>query len=305
MASTSAVRRRSRSGVVRRSLRGWLFISPWIVGFLVFTLYPFISSLYYSFTNYNILKKPAWVGWQNYATMIHNPMFWTSLYNTLYYAVIFVPLSTAMAIGIAMLLNMRVKAVGIYRAVFYLPSVVPVVASSVLWLWLFNPSYGLINAALGGLGLRGPGWIFAVGWSKPGLILMGLWGLGVPIVIYLASLQGVPADLYEAADIEGSNWWTKTWRITLPMISPAILFNVILGIIGAFQYFTQAYVMTSGGPDNSTLFYALYIYQEGFQFLHMGYASALAWVLFLIVLVVTLIVFRTSARQVYYGGGDA
>ena len=209
-----------------------------------------------------------------------------------------------MAIAIAMLLNMRVRAVAVYRSVFYLPSVVPLVASSVLWLWLFNPSYGLINAVLNGMGLAGPGWIFSVAWSKPGLILMGLWGLGVPIVIYLASLQGVPTDFYEAADLEGANGWTKTWRITLPMISPAILFNVVLGIIGAFQYFTQAYVMTSGGPDNSTLFYALYIYQQGFQFLHMGYASAMAWVLFLIVLLVTLVVFKTSARQVYYGGDD-
>ena len=294
-------------GARRRALntaRGWLFISPWLVGFLMFTLYPFMASLYYSFTNYSILKVPKWVGFQNYAAMIHDPLFWTSLYNTCYYAIIFVPLSTAMAIAIAMLLNMRVRAVGVYRSVFYLPSVVPLVASSVLWLWLFNPSYGLINAVLNGVGLAGPGWIFSVAWSKPGLILMGLWGLGVPIVIYLASLQGVPTDFYEAADLEGANGWTKTWRITLPMISPAILFNVVLGIIGAFQYFTQAYVMTSGGPDNSTLFYALYIYQQGFQFLHMGYASAMAWVLFLIVLLVTLVVFKTSARQVYYGGDD-
>jgi multiple sugar transport system permease protein len=303
MVAINAAAKRNRI-LASRTLRGWLFISPWLVGFLAFTLYPFFASLFYSFTNYDILTRPHWIGLENYASMIKDPLFWQSLYNTFYYAVIFVPLSTVLAIAIAMLLNMRVKAVGIYRAIFYLPSVVPVVASSVLWLWLFNPSYGLINALLNGLGIPGPGWIFSVAWSKPGLILMGLWGLGTPIVVYLASLQGVPSELYEAADIEGAKGWAKTWHITLPMISPAILFNVILGIIGAFQYFTQAYVMTSGGPDNSTLFYALYIYQEAFEFLRMGYASAMAWILFVIILLITLLVFKTSARRVYYGGDE-
>jgi multiple sugar transport system permease protein len=233
--------------------------------------------------------------------MVHDPLFWKSLYNTLYYAVIFVPLSTIIAIALALLLNMQVKAVGIYRTIFYLPSVVPTVASAILWLWLFNPSFGLINSILAGLGIPGPGWIFSTAWSKPGLILMGLWGLGVPMVIYLASLQGVPPDLYEVADLAGANWWQKTIYVTLPMISPAILFNVILGIIGSFTYFTQAFVMTNGGPNDSTLFYSLYIYQQGFTFFHMGYASAMAWILFLIVLFITLLVFKTSASRIYYG----
>jgi multiple sugar transport system permease protein len=284
-----------------RDLRGWIFISPWLIGFLAFALYPFVASLYFSFTNYNILSSPHWVGLANYAHMVHDPLFWKSLYNTLYYAVIFVPLSTIIAIALALLLNMQVKAVGIYRTIFYLPSVVPTVASAILWLWLFNPSFGLINSILAGLGIPGPGWIFSTAWSKPGLILMGLWGLGVPMVIYLASLQGVPPDLYEVADLAGANWWQKTIYVTLPMISPAILFNVILGIIGSFTYFTQAFVMTNGGPNDSTLFYSLYIYQQGFTFFHMGYASAMAWILFLIVLFITLLVFKTSASRIYYG----
>jgi multiple sugar transport system permease protein len=284
-----------------QDVRGWLFISPWLIGFLAFALYPFIASLYFSFTDYDIISAPHWVGLANYVHMVHDPLFWKSLYNTMYYAVIFVPLSTLMAIAMALLLNMRVKAVGIYRTIFYLPSVVPAVASAILWLWLFNPSFGLINSVLQGVGISGPGWIFSATWSKPGLILMGLWGLGVPMVIYLASLQGVPQDLYEAADLSGANWWQKIIYVTLPMISPAILFNVILGVIGAFTYFTQAFVMTNGGPNDSTMFYALYLYQQGFTFLHMGYASAMAWVLFLIVLVITLVIFRTSAGRIYYG----
>lgn len=285
-------------------LRGWLFISPWLIGFLAFTLYPFIASLYFSFTSYNILTPPHLVGLQNYIGLIHDRLFWVSLYNTLYYAIIFVPVSTILSIAIAMLLNMRVQALGFFRSIFYLPAVVPIVASSILWLWLFNPSFGLINSLLKGVGLQGPGWVFSATWSKPGLILMGLWSLGTPIVIYLASLQGVPRDLYEAADIEGASTRHKMWHITLPMISPAILFNVIFGIIGSFQYFTQAFVMTNGGPNNSTLFYAMYIYQQGFEFLRMGYASALAWILFVLVLLTTLVVMKTSAKKVYYGSSE-
>ncbi len=285
-------------------LRGWLFISPWLIGFLAFTLYPFIASLYYSFTSYNILTSPHFVGLQNYIGLIHDRLFWVSLYNTLYYAIIFVPVSTVLSIAIAMLLNMRVQALGLFRSIFYLPAVVPIVASSILWLWLFNPSYGLINSLLKGMGIQGPGWVFSAAWSKPGLILMGLWSLGMPIVIYLASLQGVPRDLYEAADIEGASAGHKMWHITVPIISPAILFNVIFGIIGSFQYFTQAFVMTNGGPSNSTLFYAMYIYQQGFEFLRMGYASALAWILFVLVLVATLAVMKTSAKKVYYGSSE-
>ncbi len=292
----------SRARLRRNRLIGWLFISPWIIGFLAFALYPFIASLFYSFTNYNILSPPQWIGGQNYQQMIKDPLFWQSLYNTLYYTVVFVPISTVIAIAIALLLNMKIKGLAIYRTLFYLPSVVPLVASSILWVWLFNPSFGFIDAFLRAIGLPAPGWLYSDAWVKPSLVLMSLWGIGQPIVIYLAGLQGVPNDLYEAAVLEGANTWQRVWYVTIPMISPVILFNVILGLIGSFQYFTQAYVMTQGGPDNSSLFFALYLYQQAFQCLHLGYASAMAWLLFVLILVATLFVFRSSARWVYYGG---
>ncbi len=293
--------RSSKAKVRRNRLWGWLFISPWVVGFLAFTLYPFIASLYYSFTNYNILSAPQWVGLQNYQYMLQDGLFWQSLGNTLYYTIVFVPVSTVVAIAIAMLLNMKIRGQTIYRTLFYLPSVVPLVASSVLWLWLFNPSFGFIDAFLRAMNLPAPGWLYSDAWVKPSLILMSLWGIGQPIVIYLAGLQGVPQELYEAALLEGANAWQRIRSVTLPMISPVILFNVILGMIGSFQYFTQAYVMTQGGPDNASLFFALYLYQNAFQYLHLGYACAMAWLLFVLILVATLLVFRSSARWVYYG----
>jgi multiple sugar transport system permease protein len=293
--------RPSRARVRRNRIVGWLFISPWVVGFLAFALFPFLASLYYSFTNYSILAPPQWAGLQNYQQMFQDPLFWQSLYNTMYFTVIFVPLSTVVAIAIALLLNMKIHGQAVYRTIFYLPSVVPVVASSVLWIWIFNPSFGFLDAFLRTVGLPAPGWLYSELWVKPSLILMALWGIGSPIVIYLAGLQGVPHDLYEAATLEGANAWQRTRYVTLPMISPVILFNVVLGLIGSFQYFTQAYVMTQGGPDNASLFFALYLYQQAFQYLHLGYASAMAWLLFVLILLATLFVFRSSARWVYYG----
>lgn len=292
----------SKASVRRNRIAGWLFISPWVIGFLAFALYPFLSSLYYSFTSYDILSRPQWTGLANYIQMVHDPLFLQSLYNTFYFTIFSVPLATIVSIGLALLLNMKIRGQAVYRTLFYLPSVVPMVASSLLWMWLFNPSYGLIDGLLSWLGLPAPGWLFSPTWVKPSLILMSLWGVGSQIVIYLAALQGVPHDLYEASYIEGANAWQRTRYITIPMISPSILFNVVLGLIGSFQYFTQAYVMTQGGPDNSSLFYALYLYQQGFQYLHIGYASALAWLLFVIILIATLLVFKSSAKWVYYGG---
>lgn len=287
--------------VRRNRINGWLFISPWAFGFLVFILFPFIASLYYSFTNYDIISAPHLIGFQNYSKLMHDPLFWHSLYNTLYYTVIFVPLSTVVSIGIALLLNMNIRGLTIYRTIFYLPAIVPFVASSVLWIWLFNPSFGFLDALLRTVGLPAPGWLYSAAWVKPSMILMSLWGLGQTVVIYLAGLQGVPKELYEAAIIEGANAWQRSIKITIPMISPVILFNVIMGLIGSFQFFTQAFVMTQGGPDNASMFFALYLYQQAFQFLHLGYASAMAWLLFVLILVVTLLVYRGSSRYVYYG----
>jgi len=295
-------RRRSRKRVRHNRIVGYLFISPWIIGFLAFALYPFIASLYYSFTSYDILTPPRWIGLHNYQAMTQDPLFWGSLYNTVFFTVISVPLSTVVSIAIAMLLNMKVRGLTIYRTIFYLPSVVPLVASSILWLWLFNPSFGLLDSFLRLVGLPAPGWLYSEAWVKPALILMGLWSIGAAIVIYLAGLQGVPQELYEAASLEGANSWQRTWHVTLPMISPVILFNVTLGLIGSFQYFTQAYVMTQGGPNNASLFFALYLYQQAFQYLHLGYGAAMAWLLFVLILLVTLGIFKSSAKWVYYGG---
>ncbi|MFB5190624.1 carbohydrate ABC transporter permease [Alicyclobacillus fastidiosus] len=291
----------NRARLRRNRITGWLFISPWFIGFLAFALFPFLASLYYSFTNYDIISSPQWIGLQNYSKLMHDPLFWHSLYNTLYYTVFSVPLSTIVALCIALLLNMNIRGLTIYRTVFYLPAIVPFVASSVLWLWLFNPSFGFIDALLRAVGLPAPGWLYSVHWVKPSFILMSLWGVGQTVVIYLAGLQGVSKELYEAAIIEGANAWQRSIKITIPMISPVILFNVIMGLIGSFQFFTQAYVMTQGGPDNASMFFALYLYQQAFQFLHLGYASAMAWLLFVLILVVTVLVYRGSSRWVYYG----
>ena len=296
------MRRRGSRRARHNRIVGYLFISPWLIGFLVFALYPFLASLFYSFTTYDILTPPRWVGLSNYGLMLKDGLFWRSLGNTMYYTMCAVPLSTVVAIAIAMLLNMKVRGLAIYRTIFYLPSVVPLVASSILWIWLFNPSFGLMDSFLRMLGLPAPGWLYDEAWVKPALIIMSLWSVGSAIVIYLAGLQGVPQELYEAAGLEGANAWQRTWHVTLPMISPVILFNVVLGLIGSFQYFTQAYVMTQGGPNNASLFYALYLYLQAFSYLHLGYASAMAWLLFVLILLATFAVFKTSAKWVYYGG---
>ncbi|HLH99425.1 MAG TPA: sugar ABC transporter permease [Acidimicrobiales bacterium] len=284
----------------RRLRLGLLFISPWIVGFLVFTLYPFLATLYYSFTNYSIARSPTWVGLANYQGLMNDHLFWVSVWNTAYYTVLEVPFSTVVAIAFAMLLNMKVRGMAFYRTALYLPTVVPLVAGSVLWLWLFNPSFGIVNDALGLLHIPGPGWMFSAVWAKPTFVFMGVWAVGAPMVIYLAALQGVPQEMYEVADLEGAGPWQRTRHVTLPMISPAILFNVVLALVAAAQYFTQAFVMTQGGPDDATMFYSLYLYEQAFSYLHLGYASAMAWILFVIVVVITLLLFRFSNRWVYY-----
>lgn len=284
----------------RRLRLGLLFISPWIVGFLVFTLYPFVATLYYSFTNYSIARSPTWVGLANYQGLMNDHLFWVSVWNTAYYTVLEVPFSTVVAIAFAMLLNMKVRGMAFYRTALYLPTVVPLVAGSVLWLWLFNPSFGIVNDALGLLHIPGPGWMFSAIWAKPTFVFMGVWAVGAPMVIYLAALQGVPQEMYEVADLEGAGPWQRTRHVTLPMISPAILFNVVLALVAAAQYFTQAFVMTQGGPDDATMFYSLYLYEQAFSYLHLGYASAMAWILFVIVVVITLLLFRFSNRWVYY-----
>jgi multiple sugar transport system permease protein len=306
-ADVLGARRRGWFGMSARQRRslvlGLLFVSPWIVQFLALNLYPFVASLYFSLTQYSIIAQPVWIGLTNYQNLFtEDPEFWTSLGNTLYYTVFAVGLGTLIAIGLAMLLNMKVRLVSVYRTIFYLPSITPVVASSIVWIFLFNPQYGLLDAALEALNLPIIGWLSDPAWAKASLVIMSFWGLGGAMVIYLAGLQDVPVELLEAASLDGAGKIRQFRHITLPAISPVILFNIITGLIGSFQYFTQAYVMTNGGPADATLFYSLQIYRQAFQFFKMGYASAMAWILFVVVMAATLAVFRTSARWVYYGG---
>ena len=291
----------------RRHLRnGLLFAMPYIIGFLLFILYPIGASLYYSLCQYNVIQPPVWIGLDNYRELFtEDPLFWKSLYNTLYFTLFSVPLGLAFSIGLAMLLDQKIRAMSVYRTVFFLPTIVPVVASAVLWLWVLNPESGLVNGTLRQFfGIDGPGWIADEYWSKPSLILMSLWGLGSAMVIFLAGLADVPQSLYEVADIDGAGRWAKFRHVTLPMLTPTILFNLVMGLIGAFQYFTQVYVMTGGkgGPVDSTLFYALYLYRNSFSYLRMGYASAMAWLLFVVILAATIGVLASSKRWVHYHG---
>jgi len=293
------------SPVERRNLTsGLLFCSPAIAGLLAFTLYPVLSSLYYSFCNYPMLKPPVWVGLANYRTLFHDPVFYTALYNTVYYAIFATPLGMLVAFLLALLLNQKVKGMAVFRTMFFVPSIVPMVAGSVLWLWLLNPQYGLINAVLQMVGIQGPGWMSDPAWSKRALIVMSAWGAGGWMLIYLAGLQDVPQDLYEAAEIDGASVLQRVWNITVPFMSPHLFFTLVMGFIGAAQYFTQAYVMTNGqgGPVDSTRFFSLYLFQNAFQYWKMGYACAMAWILFIVILAFTILLFKSSARYVYYGG---
>lgn len=284
---------------------GLLFALPWIVGFLVFFAYPVLASAYYSLCNYDAIRPPRFVGFQNYQRLFfEDELFWKSLGNTLYMVVFGLPVGLLASLAIAVLLNQKLKGIAFYRTIFYLPSITPVVATSILWLWLLNPEMGLVNIALSKLGIPGPAWLTDPAWSKAALILMGLWGAGGGMVIYLAALQDIPESLYEAASLDGAGKVTQFFRVTLPMLSPVILFNMIMGLIGTFQYFTQAYVMTAGGPEDSTTFYALHLFNRAFLDFKMGYASAMAWILFLITLAAALFVFKTSARWVYYSGEE-
>ncbi len=302
-ATTSTPRQRFSARQRHDLLNGLLFASPAIVGLLMFVLYPVGASVYYSFTSYSVLQPPRWIGLENYRTLLtDDTLFYKTMFNTLFIAVFTIPLSVIVAMGLAMLLNLKIRGQAFYRTIFYMPTIVPFVASSILWLWIYNPQYGILNAALWQVGIQGPGWLSDPDWSKPALIIMSLWGIGSWMVIYLAGLQDTPQELYEAADLDGASWWDKTWHLTIPFMSPYILFSVILMLIGVFQFFTQVAVMTNGGPADSTRVYALYLYQNAFTYFRMGYASAMAWLLFIFAVILTLIIFRTSARRVYYGG---
>ncbi|HWD40206.1 MAG TPA: sugar ABC transporter permease [Fimbriimonas sp.] len=287
-----------------RNLVGWLFISPWVLGFLVFTAWPFLRSIYLSFTRYNIVTEPKWVGAANYKMLLtQDDLFWRSVWVTVKYAAISVPLGIFFGVILALLLNANIKGIAWFRTFFFLPSIVPTVATSVLFIWLLNPNIGLFNRLLALVHVTGPAWLNTSPWAFYSLVFMALWGVGGSMVIYLAGLKDIPTHLYEAATIDGAGGYLRMRHITLPMLTPVIFFNLVMGIIGAFQTFTQAYVITpNGGPEDSTYFYSLYLYNRAWKYLDMGYASAMAWVLFLVIVVLTAIVFRTRNRWVHYGG---
>lgn len=288
----------------RRTLTGYAFISPWLFGLLTFTLIPILIVLYLGFTKYGVFDAPQWVGLANYRRIFTDDrLFGISLANTLYYVVISVPLQITVGFLLALGLNAKLRGVTVFRTLFYVPAIVPQVAGVLLFVWLFQPQIGLINWGLDLLGLRGPNWLGRPEWAKPAIIIMSLWGVGASMIIYLAGLQSIPQHLYEAAQIDGAGAWKQLWHVTVPMMTATIFFNLVMGMINSFQVFTTAYIATGGGPINSTLFYMLYLYNSGFQDFKMGYASALAWILFTLVLLLTLLVFRSSASWVYYESG--
>jgi multiple sugar transport system permease protein len=297
---------------LKKNLEGYLFISPWLIGFLIFAAGPILLSLFMSFTRWSLLSPPQWIGLNNYGEIfLNDPLVYKSLWNTAYYVFFSVPLGVILSLFLAILLNQQLRGMSIFRTIFFLPSVTNLVAVSILWMWILNPEFGLINRVLEIIGIEGPLWLQSEIWSKPALILMSLWGIGGGMIINLAALQGIPNELYEAANLDGASKWRKMIHITLPMISPAIFFNIVMNIIGSFQVFTQAFVMTAssaqgqeGGPNNTTLFFVLYLYKKAFQQFKMGYASALAWILFIIILIFTMIQFILSRRWVYYESGE-
>lgn len=288
----------------REAALGFLFASPWLAGFLVFGLYPMIMSFYFSLCRYDVLRIPQFIGFGNYQTLLtRDPYFWTSVGNTLFYAFIRTPLCIAGSLFLAVVINQATRGARTYRTVFFLPSIITGVVVSVLWLWLLNPQYGLINNALRLVGIEGPLWLQSPEWSKPSLILMSLWSIGGGrMIVFLAALQAVPQHLYEVVDLDGGGAWQKFRHVTLPMISPVLFLWIVLELIFSLQVFTESYVMTKGGPLNSTLFYNLYLYYKAFDDFDMGYASALAWLLLLFSVVVTYIQFKVGKRWVYYEG---
>jgi multiple sugar transport system permease protein len=275
-------------------------MAPAILGLLIFVLGPIVASLFLSFTDYNIITDPEWVGLANYTQMFQERLFWQALRVSAIYSVVSVPLGLALSLGLAILLNQALRSILVFRAIYYMPTVISGVGVAMLWRWLFNAEFGVINVLLGKVGIQGPAWLLDANWALPALIITSLWGLGGTTLIFLAGLQGIPQELYEAADIDGAGSWSKFRSVTLPLISNVTFFNLVLGIIGALQVFTDAFVITRGGPNHATLFLSVYLYQHAFLYLNMGYAAAIAWFTFILVMLLTLLVFRSSPLWVYY-----
>lgn len=301
--SSSGLRARQRSTL----LWGLLFSSPAILGFVIFIAGPMIASLVLSFTDYNVFRRGInFIGFENYAHIFtgQDQLFLKSLRATFYYVILRVPAVIILSFLIALLLNTEVKGRALYRTIVYLPSIVPIVATAMIWMWLLNPDLGLVNQMLRALGLPTSRWFYAENSVVPSIVLTTLWGIGGTVIIFLAGLSGIPRQYYEAVEMDGGNVFHKMFAITIPMLSPTIFFNTVLVLINSFQVFAEAYILTSGGPNNASLFYVFYLWRTAFRDAQMGYASALAWVLFAIIMLFTLLVFRTQRSWVYYEGGD-
>ena len=305
MTQTSVTIRRPwwQRPATQESLIFYLCLTPWIIGFVAFVAGPMLSSIYISLTDWDFMSPPRFIGLRNFTELLtDDKVFLKSLWVTTYYTFGSVPLGLIVGLLIALLMNVKLPGITVFRTIYYLPAVVSGVAVALLWQWVFNPQMGVINGMLWLLGIRGPGWIYSEQWVIPSFILMSLWGVGGSMIIYLAGLQSVPTELYEAAAIDGAGKVRQFFAITLPMISPVLFFNVIMGIIGSFQVFTSAFVMTQGGPNNASLFLVLYLYRHAFSYFDMGYASTISWILFAIIMLFTLLVFRSSSLWVYYEG---
>jgi multiple sugar transport system permease protein len=287
----------------REAITGLLFAAPWFIGFGIFMAYPVFASLYYSLCDYSVLKPAMFIGTENYTELFNDQVFWQAAGNTLYYAVLSVPIGLASALGLALLLNTKAKGMTIYRTIFFLPSLVPTIPMAVLWLWLLNGEHGILNYFLNFLGIHGPNWLGDPAWTKPSLMLLGIWGLGNTMLIFLASLQDVPQSLLEAADLDGATAARKLKVVVVPMISPVILFNAIMGMIGSLQVFAIPFVMfPNGTPQRSAYFYSSYLFDSAFKFNRMGYASAMGWIMFAVILVLTYGVLKFGEKKVHYEG---
>lgn len=284
--------------------KGMAFLSPWLIGFAVFTLLPVVMSLYYSFHKYNLIQPPRYVGLQNYSNLIHDSIFWQAVGNTFTFGAMVIPAGLFVSLGLAILLNAKIPGQMAWRAIIFMPSLMPIVASAMVWMWLLNNKLGLINVGLEFIGLSGPAWLSDPKWVMPALTMMSVWGVGNAVVIYLAGLQSVPRELYEAAELDGAGVFRRLWHVTLPVLSPVIFYNLVISIIGTFQYFDMPYIMAAIGlgPDHSGYLLSMYVFDNAFIYLRMGYASAVAWILLLIVLALTAIAFWSSRRWVFYQG---
>ena len=304
MAVVVAARRRRISTQMRKeAIAFYLFVTPWILGLIIFTAGPMIASFVISLTRWSIMSPPQWLWFNNYMTAVHDPLFWKSLRVTMTYSVASVPLTLALGLFVAVLMNQKIPAMNVFRTIYYMPSVVSGVAVAILWTLVFNSQWGVLNTILlRVLHIKGPAWLLSETWVLPAFIVMSMWSIGGGMIIYLAGLQSVPTELYEAAQLDGANRLEKFRYVAIPWISPVIFFNLVMGIIGSFQVFTSSYVMTQGGPNNASLFYLLYLYNNAWKYFKMGYASALAWIAFAITMAFTLAVIRSSSAWVYYEG---